>query len=70
MKTVTMILALTVIAISLGSCKKTRTCTCVDSDDGYTETIPIVKSTKKDAKTYCESFNYTGTSYSTTCTVN
>ena len=52
------------------SCKKEHTCTCVDSDDGYTEIIPLAKSSRKDAKKVCSQHDYKGTNYDTKCKVN
>lgn len=49
------------------SCRKNWTCTCVDSDDGYTETFPILLQKKKDAENICDSYEYVGATYVTTC---
>jgi hypothetical protein len=56
-------LALSLVAIaalSLTSCVKTRTCTCVDYEKGVqTSSIDIpVKSTKSASKAACEASNY------------
>lgn len=57
----------TIALIGLSSCKKDRTCVCVDSDDGYTEAITLKNLKKKDAKTICESNNQIYNSYQTIC---
>ncbi|MCH2229703.1 MAG: hypothetical protein MK105_05105 [Crocinitomicaceae bacterium] len=49
------------------SCRKNWTCTCVDSDDGYTQSIPILLQKKKDAENICNSYEYVGSTYTTTC---
>lgn len=49
------------------SCRKNWTCTCVDSDDGYTESIPILLQKKNAAEDICDSYEYVGSTYTTTC---
>jgi hypothetical protein len=52
------------------SCRKNWTCTCVDSDDGYTESFAILLQKKKDAEATCSSYNYNGSTYTTTCNLD
>ena len=49
------------------SCRRNWTCTCVDSEDGYTAAYPIVLQKKKDAENICASHEYAGSTYSTSC---
>jgi len=63
-------LTFTVALLSATSCKKNYTCTCIDSDDGRTETHTLPKSSKSDAELNCAKSNYIGYDYTTTCTVD
>lgn len=64
-----MILVAGVAIFAFSSCRKNYTCTCVDSDDGYTETYTLLKQKKADAETICDSYEYTGSTYVTTCSI-
>ena len=55
--------------VSLGSCRKDRTCTCVDSDDGYTEVYTIPNSSASEAKVLCDANDYQGSTYNTECSI-
>jgi hypothetical protein len=57
MKKITLF-AVAALAISFASCRKERTCECTDSSGGYTVvTTTKVKSSKKDATSWCEAAN-------------
>ncbi|MBI3520835.1 MAG: hypothetical protein HY062_15970 [Bacteroidetes bacterium] len=57
MKKITL-LAAVVVAISFASCRKDRTCECTDTSGGVTYvTTTKVKSTKKDATSWCDAAN-------------
>jgi hypothetical protein len=59
-----------IAAASFTSCKKDRTCTCVDSNGG-SSVVTYTKSAKRDARSQCLSKSYTinGATYTTTCTL-
>lgn len=66
MKKITL-LAVAALAFSFASCRKDRVCECTDTSGGVTiVATTTVKSTKKDATTWCESYNGS----KTTVTVN
>jgi hypothetical protein len=66
MKKITL-LAVAFLAISVVSCRKDRTCECTDSTGGVTiVSTTKVKSTKKDATSWCAAQNGS----KTTSTVN
>ena len=57
MKKITL-LAVAFVAISVVSCRKDRTCECTDYTGGITVVATTtVKSTKKDATSWCEAQN-------------
>ena len=59
MKKLFTILAIVVIAVSFGSCKKDYNCTCKISDAGIVDTTysyPLGKKTKKDAESACTDY--------------
>jgi hypothetical protein len=57
MKKITL-LAVAFVAISAISCRKDRTCECTDATSGITViATTTVKSTKKDATSWCEAQN-------------
>lgn len=58
------ILALSVLALALSSCKKDRVCECTNQDGSLNSTTTFTNVTKKEAKSYCNS-----TSAGVTCTV-
>jgi hypothetical protein len=59
-----------IAAASFTSCKKDRTCTCVDSTGG-TSIVTYTKSSKRDARSQCLSKSYVvnNTTYTETCTL-
>lgn len=59
-----------IAAASFTSCKKDRTCTCVDSN-GNSKVVTYTKASKRDARSQCLSYTYTvgGATYTTTCTL-
>jgi hypothetical protein len=60
-----------IAAASFTSCKKDRTCTCVDSVGGGTSIVTFTKASKRDARSQCLSYTRTanGATYTTTCTL-
>ena len=57
MKKITLF-AVAALAISFASCRKERTCECTDTSYGTTVvTTTKVKSSKKDANSWCEAAN-------------
>jgi|GEM_PF-3348178 hypothetical protein len=65
-------LAITTLAIlSLGSCQKTYTCTCVTKVGGTSASAPFsVFGTKKAATSSCQNGSTTSEESSKTCTLN
>lgn len=72
MKKITLF-AVAALAISFASCRKDRTCECTDNSGGATMvSTTTVKSSKKDANSWCEAANgsKTTTTYNGTTVPN
>ncbi|MBX3163436.1 MAG: hypothetical protein KF900_03070 [Bacteroidetes bacterium] len=65
MKKVLLIAA--VASLGMASCRKNHSCTCKDSTDTYTFTA---KSSKKDAKSWCEATTTSLKATGYTCTLD
>lgn len=55
MKKISMIVSAVLVMAAFASCKKDHTCTCSITANGQTltQTVPMTKTTKKDAKSIC-----------------
>jgi hypothetical protein len=77
MKKVTLFAVAAMAVLSLASCKKNHTCTCVSGTGSYTSTtVTTAKSSKKGGAAWCSAMGtgvttvpgYTGTFTQPTCT--
>ena len=64
-----MILVAGIAIFAFSSCRKDYTCTCIDSDDGYTVNYTFTNTKKDLAEASCSAYNYNGPSYNTVCTI-